>query len=268
MNPPGEPLAAAPSGAAPAKDLVLTAFVEREYTKPRSKAWLAGSMAGHAVLVALVVLAPLWYEDEAPPHVDYIRALIYNPPPPPPPPLPKGSSAAAEREPEKTGQKPKDPDVIVEPQIPDEPEPIEPEKGVLTQFGSATGSDQGQLNGMEGGKEGGVIGGTLGGVVGGVIGGTGDGDPVTDYDQPPRLIRQVQPKYPQEAFIKKIEGVVLLEIVIEADGTVRRARVIRSIPQLDAAAIETVKKWLFTAALRHGRPVPTVATAPVTFRIF
>jgi protein TonB len=153
--------------------------------------------------------------------------------------------------------------------MPDEPKPVEPEKGIdpLKQFGVADGSEAGSAEGMAGGVEGGTVGGTLGGTLGGVIGGTGD-SPVLDYDQPPRLLKQTRPVYPQEAFIKKIEGVVTLEIVIGVDGRVGRARVLRSIPQLDAAAIQTVRQWVFSPAIKGGRPVATIAQAPVSFRIY
>ena len=115
--------------------------------------------------------------------------------------------------------------------------------------------------------DGGTVAGTLGWTLGGAIGGTGD-SPVLDYDQPPRLLKQTRPVYPQEAVIKKIEGVVTLEIVIGVDGKVGRARVLRSIPQLDAAAIQTVRQWVFSPAIKGGRPVATIAQAPVSFRIY
>lgn len=232
--------------------------------------WFSISVGLHGLLILAVVLSPLFYPEESPPPVDYIRALIYNPPPPPPPPLPKGASTKpADKAPEKTGAKPPDPEVLVEPKIPDDPKPVEPEKGIdpLKQFGVADGSEAGSVDGMAGGVDGGTVGGTLGGVIGGVIGGTGD-NPVLDYDQPPRLLKQTRPVYPQEAFIKKIEGVVMLEIVIGVDGKVGRAKVLRSIPQLDSAAIQTVRQWVFSPAIKGGRPVSTIANAPVSFRIF
>ena len=43
---------------------------------------------------------------------------------------------------------------------------------------------------------------------------------------------------------------------------------IQSIPALDAAALQTVREWLFAPAIKNGRPVATIAQAPVTFRIF
>lgn len=267
MNSPDETLSAGTSP--PRPELVLSAYTEREYARPRPPARVLWSAATHAALIFGFVIAPLWYPDESPPAVDYIRALIYNPPPPPPPPLPKGSSIAAEKPTQKAGEeKPLDPDVIVEPQMPEDPKVL-PEIGLKNPFGSETGSESGDMNGMEGGQEGGIVGGTIGGVVGGVIGGTGDGDPpVTDYDQPPRLLKQTRPVYPPEAFIKKIEGVVELDVIIEADGTIRRARVVRSVPQLDGEAIRTVKQWRFSPGLKRGRPVATPARIPIAFRIF
>jgi len=240
---------------------------------PKSKGrgrWFYISVGLHGVLLLAVLFYPLLIPVESPPPVDYIRALIYNPPPPPPPPLPKGSSTKpTEKAPEKTGEKPPDPEVLVEPVMPEEPDPIVPETGIdpLKQFGVEHGSEAGTPDGMEVGVDGGTVGGTPGGVLGGVIGGTGDG-PVMDYDQPPRLLKQTRPVYPQEAFIKKIEGVVTLEILIGVDGRVGRARVLRSIPQLDAAAIQTVRQWVFSPAVKGGRPVATIANAPVTFRIY
>jgi protein TonB len=252
------------------RDELFSLFSDEESAPKGRGPWFWLSVGIHAVLIFLVILAPLFLPEDTPPPVDYIRALIYNPPPPPPPPLPKGASTKqTEKAPEKTGAKPPDPEVLVEPKVPDEPKPVEPEKGIdpLKQFGVENGSEAGTADGMEAGVEGGTVGGTLGGVLGGVIGGTGD-SPVMDYDQPPRLLKQTRPVYPQEAFIKKIEGIVTLEIVIGVDGKVGRARVVRSIPQLDAAAIQTVRQWLFSPAIKGGRPVPTLATAPVSFRIY
>jgi protein TonB len=249
---------------------LFSAYTGAARETPRRGKWFWLSSGLHLVFIVAVVLSPLLYPDEIPPKVNYLRALIYNPPPPPPPPLPRGaSSKPVEKAPEKTGAKPPDPDVLVEPKVPDDPKPVEPEKGIdpLKQFGIETGSEAGTAEGMEGGVEGGTVGGTLGGTLGGVIGGTGD-TPVLDYDQPPRLLKKTQPIYPQEAFIKKIEGTVILEIVIGVDGRVGRTRVLHSIPQLDAAAIQNVRQWVFSPAIKGGRPVPTTAHAPVSFRIF
>jgi protein TonB len=223
----------------------------------------------HALILAAIVLVPLYWPD-APPEADYIRALIYNPPPPPPPPLPKGSAMTPKVEPARpvTPVSQETPKLTAEIEVPQD-RPLEPENRPpeSEQAGSETGSEFGMAEGMEGGVEGGVVGGVLGGVLGGVVGGTGDG-PVLDYDQPPRPIKITRPQYPQDAFVKKIEGTVIVEILIDANGKVVRALVVQSIPLLDAAALQTVYQWVFSPAIKNGRPVATKATAPVTFRIF
>jgi periplasmic protein TonB len=230
---------------------------------------MPASVIGHVLVIGALVAVPIFWATPPPEHPDFVRALLYNPPPPPPAPLPKGSALIDKAEPVKQvtpETNPRKPELEVE--IPVE-KPLEPEAKVpeTEQAGSATGSDQGLAEGMEGGVEGGVVGGVPGGVLGGVVGGTGDG-PVMDYDQPPRPIKLTRPTYPQEAFVKKIEGTVELEILIDANGRVVSARVVRSIPMLDAAAVQTVKEWVFSPAMKGGRPVATRAMAPVTFRIF
>lgn len=242
---------------------------------PPVRAWFGvrTSLAIHVLVLALVILLPVYWPAPLPDTTtDYIRALIYDPPPPPPPPLPKGSALVPKPQPAKPVTeervKPETPKLTAPVEVPKE-EPLKPEDKApaAEQQGSPTGSEFGLAEGMEGGVEGGMVGGVPGGVLGGVLGGTGTG-PVLDYDQPPRPIKITKPTYPQEAFIKKIEGTVVLEILIDSAGRVVRARVIQSVPLLDAAAVQTVYQWVFAPAMKHGRPVPTLAHAPVAFRIF
>jgi protein TonB len=54
--------------------------------------------------------------------------------------------------------------------------------------------------------------------------------------------------------------------VIAENGSVRDVRVLRSIPLLDAAAVEAVRQWRFTPTLLNGQPVPIVMTVTVAFR--
>lgn len=239
-------------------------------SQPRRSGLSWGFSAGtHAVVLVLAIVVPiLWPSDAAQPP-DYVKALLYNPPPPPPPPLPKGSALVDKREaPKPVTHEPEKPKTTPDFEAPRE-QPVDPQPrvDVTEQAGSPTGSDAGVIDGSEVGVEGGVVGGVPGGVLGGVIGGTGDG-PVADVDQMPRPIKQTRPQYPQEAFVKKIEGTVIVEILIDTTGRVTPLRIMQSIPALDQAAMDTVRQWLFTPALKHGRPVKYVAQAPISFRIF
>jgi len=255
------------------EELFATALVVSNRRHQAQSWWGARvSVGAHVLILAFVVLGPILWPEAFPDQPDYVRALLYDPPPPPPPPLPKGSALVPKSEPAKpvTPEKP-------DPQKPKFEAPIEPkpeEKPLVAenrppdteQFGSEHGSESGLADGMDVGVEGGQVGGVPGGVLGGVIGGTGT--VVLDYDQPPRPIKLTKPQYPQDAFIKKIEGTVIVEILIDATGRVVRAHVIQSVPLLDAAALRTVYEWVFSPAMKHGRPVATIARAPVAFRIF
>jgi protein TonB len=117
-------------------------------------------------------------------------------------------------------------------------------------------------DGMEGGVERGSAGG-----VGGDLTGAGTGS-VKGHDSAARPLKITRPRYPQEARAKNIEGTVVVEILIDSSGRVVRARVIQSVPLLDAAALECVYQWEFKPAVKNGRSVPTIAHAPVAFRIY
>jgi TonB family protein len=85
---------------------------------------------------------------------------------------------------------------------------------------------------------------------------------------PPRLTKQTKPKYPRAAFDNKIQGDVVVELLIDTKGRVAKTRVVQSVPGLDEAAVECVREWRFRPALKRGKPIATVAKVPVTFRIF
>jgi protein TonB len=73
--------------------------------------------------------------------------------------------------------------------------------------------------------------------------------------------------YPPEAQTQGVQGVVIIEARIEADGTVSRTRILRSIPALDAAAEDAVSQWQFTPTLLNGQPVAIVMTVTVNFKL-
>jgi protein TonB len=77
----------------------------------------------------------------------------------------------------------------------------------------------------------------------------------------------VAPAYPAEARDKKITGVVILEASIGADGRVLDARVLRSIPGLDDAAVEAVRQWEFTPTLINGVPTAVTLTTTIQFSL-
>jgi TonB family protein len=83
--------------------------------------------------------------------------------------------------------------------------------------------------------------------------------PVKVYDQ--------RPTYPEEALRARVTGMVILEALIDTRGVVRSAKVLRSIPLLDAAAVEAVSGWRYEPPTRDGVPVPVLMTVTVNFTI-
>lgn len=85
--------------------------------------------------------------------------------------------------------------------------------------------------------------------------------------RPPAKTRHVAPLYPPIAIASKVEGVVILEVVIGENGRVQDVRVLRSRPLLDQAAVDAVRQWQFTPTLLNGEPVPIVMTVTVSFQL-
>ena len=83
----------------------------------------------------------------------------------------------------------------------------------------------------------------------------------------PIKIRDVKPVYPADAQAARVQGVVIVEVRIEPDGTVSNARILRSIPMLDQAALDAVSQWQFVPTLLNGQAVPVIMTCTVNFTL-
>lgn len=91
---------------------------------------------------------------------------------------------------------------------------------------------------------------------------------VGDDIAPPQKIKDVRPAYPVEAQNARVQGIVILEVRIEPDGRVSNTRVMRSIPELDRAAVDAVSQWEFSPTLDAGRrPIPVIMTVTVQFTL-
>ena len=89
---------------------------------------------------------------------------------------------------------------------------------------------------------------------------------------PPQVIikSQVTPDYPPAALAARMEGVVVVELVVLKDGTVGEGKVLKcSHPNVgfEEAAIDATKQWRFEAALKEGEPIDYAASFRVNFRV-
>jgi TonB family protein len=84
---------------------------------------------------------------------------------------------------------------------------------------------------------------------------------------PPVKINNVQPVYPLQAREARVQGTVIAEVVIDATGHVVKASILRSIPLLDAAALDAIRQWEFRPVLLNGVAIPVVFTTVVNFSL-
>ena len=106
--------------------------------------------------------------------------------------------------------------------------------------------------------------------------GPGDGPGVAEvYDagvggvSAPRLIYEVKPNFTVDAMRAKIQGVVLMDVIVLPDGSVdARIRITRSLdPGLDLQAMIAVRQWRFRPAIRLGQPVASRVTIELAFTL-
>jgi len=83
----------------------------------------------------------------------------------------------------------------------------------------------------------------------------------------PKKLRDVKPAYPPDALASRIQGIVIIEAVIDEQGNVSNARILRSQPMLDQAALDAVRQWKFTTTELNGVAVPVIMTVTVNFSL-
>ena len=95
------------------------------------------------------------------------------------------------------------------------------------------------------------------------------GDPVRNPAVMPRLIESRPPEYPPEALRQRIQGIVILEVVIETDGRVSAGRVLKPLPSgLSQKAIEAVEHWRYAPGRdKDGKPVRCIVSITVNFKL-
>lgn len=81
----------------------------------------------------------------------------------------------------------------------------------------------------------------------------------------PRLLKRMEPVYPEDARKARVEGVVILEATTDIYGRVQSIKVLRSIPMLDQAAMDAVRQWVYEPMIINGKPRGMIFTTTVTF---
>ena len=136
--------------------------------------------------------------------------------------------------------------------------------GIGTSLGPGTGGGVGDGigSGIGSGRGPGFGPGSGGGIGGGVY---RPGGAVT----PPRVLQEVKPVYTTDALRLKIQGLVVLELIVRTDGRPGNIRIVRSLDgrDLDQEAIRAVQQWRFEPGRLGETPVDVLVIVELQFSI-
>jgi len=86
--------------------------------------------------------------------------------------------------------------------------------------------------------------------------------------KPPKLIKKVDPVYPEEARKQGISGQVFLSVRSDEQGNIVRVKIVKSPHELlSQASVEAVKQWKYEPMLIKGKPIPIIFTVTMTFKL-
>jgi TonB family protein len=85
---------------------------------------------------------------------------------------------------------------------------------------------------------------------------------------PPKLTYKVEPSYTEEARDAKIQGTVVVQVVVNEYGIAEDMVIVRTLDDgLDRMAKEAIQQWRFDPGKKDGEPVPVLATIEVNFKL-
>ena len=218
----------------------------------RSFRSLPVSVLLHATAVAAVALVALTSTERlpTPPAVMAFVAPMGTPAPPPPPP-PRAAVAARAAA--------------------SVPNPAAAPVAAPAEIRTETGLEP-PTSGVPGGIEGGIPGGVAGAGIVALPEAPPPAPPapaeplrIGGNIRPPTKLRDVPAVYPQIAIQARVQGVVIVEADVSAEGKVTDARILRSVRLLDQAALDAVRQWEYTPTLLNGIPRAVVMVVTVNF---
>jgi TonB family protein len=84
----------------------------------------------------------------------------------------------------------------------------------------------------------------------------------------PSLLFKVEPEYSEEARSAKLQGTVLLKLVVDTDGLAKNIQVLKSQGMgLDEQAVIAITQWKFKPGTKDGAPIPVLAQIEINFKL-
>jgi protein TonB len=217
----------------------------------RSRLTVPVSLAAHVAVVAAVIVVPLLAANALPPLHSSLSVSMITPVVPPPPPLRRAAPPRTSEAP------PANPNAAPL----DAPDRITEEPAWQREARDMQSDGPGIVDGIESGDH--------------LLPPPPPAPPpprpaairISRGVSPPTKIYDAAPAYPPIAQAARVQGVVIIEATIGVDGAVVDARVLRSVPLLDEAALTAVRQWRYTPTLLDGQPIAVIMTVTVQFRL-
>jgi len=221
------------------------------------------STTAQAVAAAVAVLVTGLFVAEQIPKVPTMLAFVAPPPPPPPAPTPPPAQRSASVKPV----------TRAEPVLSTR-EDVVPVTEARSSEPETTGPPS-----FDDGVAGGIEGGVPGGIAGGLVGGLPEPPPpplpeapslvrIGGKIQAPTLLHRVEPFYPPVAVSARLQGLVILEAIVDRDGTVVDVKVLRSAGSvLDREALTAVRQWRYAPLVLNGQRLRFVVTVILSFSV-
>jgi protein TonB len=253
------------AGLALRKELFAEAMLENSPTKPpRRVGDFVFSATVQLLLLAVLLLLPLYFS-EAIDIRQLNKTLLAAPPPapaPPPPPASAPSVAPKRRALSAEGK-------LVTPRvIPNQVARLSEELGG-NDLGDTIVSGEGVPGGVPGGQPGGVIGGVLSSVVPPAPIDSAPKGPIRigkGY-KAPRVIFGPDPVYPLLARQARVSGAVVIDAVIDTQGNVVEMRAVSGNPLLVMAAMQALRQWKYEPTIIGGQAFPVRLLVTITFAL-
>ena len=233
---------------------LVTGKVQHVPSRPAIPILVSTSIQG-AALAAIVFVSLFYVKRELPAVPDALAFVAEMPaaaPPPPPPAARPPQVRAAER---------------TRPPVNAFAAPVEAPAEIQPEPSAAAVADIGEPDGVEGGIAAGILGG-----VPATIEGMNAPPPVSHEPvriggqiQAPALRKRVEPIYPAIAQLAAIDGVVILDAIIDEHGRVQSVNVLRGHPMLAKAATEAVQQWEYEPLRLNGTPTRFELTVSLWF---
>jgi len=83
---------------------------------------------------------------------------------------------------------------------------------------------------------------------------------------PPRVIKQVNPRYPASLHGVRVTGSVTIAVIVTSQGAPKDPHVVRGIDdEVDQAAVDALKQWRFAPARKNDKAVAVRVTVEIDF---